>query len=332
MPGLLGRRRVQVLQAADRDARPARRLDRRHRGRRAGERRDAGDTAFERRGADLVAVAAGAAAERRVDDEDDLAALDEVDDVRLALEDLVDDPHRDAQAGQRRRRAPGGVDREPQRVKALGEDRRRRLVAVAHREEDAAVERQGRAGRRLRLAERRREVGGDAHDLAGRLHLRSQAGVGARQAVERQHGFLDAHVLGDEPLGQGEVAQRLAEDHARRKLGELHTRRLAHERHGARATRVHLEHVQLVVLIGELDVDEPLDAEPQRELPGLSADLLERALAERQRRDDAGGVAGVDAGLFDVLHDGADVDVVPSQIASTSTSIASSRKRSIRTG
>ena len=41
------------------------------------------------------------------------------------------------------------------------------------------------------------------------------------EAVERQHGLLDADVLGHEPLGQGEVAQRLAEDHARGQLREL---------------------------------------------------------------------------------------------------------------
>src|SRR5450830_1311881 len=76
------------------------------------------------------------------------------------------------------------------------------------------------------------------------------------------------------------------------------------------AARVHLEHVQLVVLVGELHVDETPHAETEGKLLRLLAHLLERALPERDRRDDAGGVAGVHARLFDVLHDGADVDVV----------------------
>ena len=38
---------------------------------------------------------------------------------------------------------------------------------------------------RLRLAERGREVVGDAHHLAGRLHLGAEQRVGAVQALER---------------------------------------------------------------------------------------------------------------------------------------------------
>ena len=55
-------------------------------------------------------------------------------------------------------------------------------------------------------------------------------------------------------------------------------------------------------------------------------------LRERERRDHAGAVAAVNAGLFDVLHDRADDRVSPSAMQSTSTSIASSRKRSTSTG
>ena len=51
-------------------------------------------------------------------------------------------------------------------------------------------------GRRLRLAEGGREVGGDAHHLAGALHLRAEHRVGAGEAGEGQHRLLDADVLG----------------------------------------------------------------------------------------------------------------------------------------
>ena len=40
----------------------------------------------------------------------------------------------------------------------------------------------------------------------------------------------------------------------------------------------------------------------------------------------------MDAGLFDVFHDAADDDASPSDSASTSTSVASFRKRSSSTG
>ncbi len=52
------------------------------------------------------------------------------------------------------------------------------------------------AGGGLGLAERGREVGGDAHHLAGALHLRAEHRVGAGEAGERQHRLLDADVVG----------------------------------------------------------------------------------------------------------------------------------------
>ena len=182
------------------DSVPARaaveRFDRRHRRGRAGEGGDGRHPLAQRGGADLVAVGAGAAAERRVDDEADLPALDEVHHVGLALEDLVHHVDRDAEAGERRRGAPRGVDGEPEHWRRLREDGRRRLVAVADRKEHVALGGQRHAGSGHRLAERRRERLGDAHDLAGGLHLRTELGVGAGEPAERQHGLLDADVLG----------------------------------------------------------------------------------------------------------------------------------------
>ncbi len=60
---------------------------------------------------------------------------------------------------------------------------------------------------------------------------------------------------------------------------------------------------------GVLHVEQPDDAERERDLARGGADLLEHLLAERVRRQHAGAVAGVHAGLLDVLHDAADPDV-----------------------
>ena len=83
----------------------------------------------------------------------------------------------------------------------------------------------------------------------------------------------------------------------------------------------------------ELHVDQPDDAERLRHRDGLLAHRLQVLLADQVRRQHARRVAGVDAGVLDVLHDAADHHVAsPSESASTSTSYASSRKRSISTG
>ena len=88
----------------------------------------------------------------------------------------------------------------PEHVQPLRQDGGRRLVAVADREEHVALggQRHARGGRGL--AERRRERLGDAHDLAGGLHLGAELRVGAGEAAEGQHRLLDAHVLGHAPL------------------------------------------------------------------------------------------------------------------------------------
>ena len=81
---------------------------------------------------------------------------------------------------------------------------------------------------------------------------------------------------------------------------------LGDERDGARRARVGLDHVQPAGVDRVLDVDQPDDADPKRDVARRGADLLEHLLAERVRRQHAGAVAGVDAGLLDVLHDAAD--------------------------
>ena len=62
-----------------------------------------------------------------------------------------------------------------------------RLVAVVDADEHAPVFRQLLPGAHHRLAERRAEVVGAAHDFAGRLHLRAEDRVDAREPHEREH-------------------------------------------------------------------------------------------------------------------------------------------------
>ena len=85
---------------------------------------------------------------------------------------------------------------------------------------------------------------------------------------------------------------------------------LGHKRHGAGGARVHFNHVEFAILDGELHVHETTNVEFLREFLGVLADLFLDFLGEGHRRDDAGGVAGVDACGFHVFHDGADNGVL----------------------
>ena len=89
----------------------------------------------------------------------------------------------------------------PSSTRSGGEQRQLTLVGVVHGDEHVAAGRQAAVvGGELALGEGVREVTVEAHDLTGGTHLRSEQhvdGLAQRgaEALERQHGFLDGHLL-----------------------------------------------------------------------------------------------------------------------------------------
>ena len=69
------------------------------------------------------------------------------------------------------------------------------------------VQRQADAGAELRLGEGAAEIAVDAHDLAGRFHLRPEDDVDAGEAGEREHRLLDRDVVAGARLVSSEVAR-----------------------------------------------------------------------------------------------------------------------------
>ncbi len=152
--------------------------------------------------------------------------------------------------------------------------------------------------------------GAIAHHLAGGAHLGPEQRVGAGEAVEREHGLLDRHVVPARILRQVHVGEPLPQHHAAGELGQRQPGRLGHEGHGPRRARVRLDHVQVLAEHAVLHVHQPDDAELERQARRGVADLPQHLGAERVRRQHAGRVARVDPGLLDVLHDAADPDVL----------------------
>ena len=159
------------------------------------------------------------------------------------------------------------------------------------------------------------------------------SGVGALEAVERQHGLLDRDVLAvAEPLTlarQVQLGDPLAEHDPAGELGQRHADRLGDERHRARGARVGLDHVQLAGVYGVLHVQQPDDADRERELArGRSGSARASpprasAAAARRRCRPEWTPASSTCCMIPPIHTSA-----PSHRASTSTSIAFSRKRS----
>ena len=151
----------------------------------------------------------------------------------------------------------------------------------------------------------------EAHHLAGRFHLRAEHGVDAGEAREREHRLLDRDDACRSARAEVEAGEAFAGHDARRDLGDRQADHLGDERHGARGARVDLEHVDVAVLDGVLHVHQAADLERQRQRARSAARARRSSsCVERMRRQRAGRVAGMDAGLLDVLHDAGDEDVL----------------------
>ena len=202
--------------------------------------------------------------------------------------------------------------RKPRSCSCAAMPDRRRLVGVGHRQEHRAARSAAAcppppAPSRTRSGSRRRRP-------SPRRSSASPGPSSASAPAKRSNGSTASLTETWSPAGSlGQVHRRelLAEHHAAGELGQRQPGRLGHERHRPRRARVGLDHVQVVAVDAVLDVDQPDDAERERERrasPRGSRRSISRA--ERVRRQHAGRVAGVDAGLLDVLHDAADPDVL----------------------
>ena len=241
--------------------------------------------------------------ERRVDQQVDLARHDQVDRVRATLVHLQHPLRRHAPSAEIPLRPFGRQDPKTHLVKAPHDRHDRRLVGVVHRDENAARQRQAAVGRDLRLGERHPEALGDPHDLAGRAHLRAQNGIYAGQFGEGEDRLLAGDPRHGELVRNPQFVEGFPHHYGRGQPGERGARGLADEGNGAGRPGVHFQHVDHPPLDGVLHVEEPHDAQGLGKGGGRPPHLLDLAVTDEIRGQHAGGIAGMDAGVLDVLHD-----------------------------
>ena len=99
------------------------------------------------------------------------------------------------------------------------------------------------------------------------------------------------------------------EHEAGREAGHLGVANLGDQRHRAGGTRVRFEHEHLAVFDCVLHVHEAAHVEGFSDLASVILDGGEVFLSDGHRRNNAGGVTGVDTGKFHVFHHGRDVSV-----------------------
>ena len=87
---------------------------------------------------------------------------------------------------------------------------------------------------------------------------------------------------------------------------QRHPDALGHIRHCPGGARIHFQHIHLTAFHGKLHVHQTDHTQLQRHIGSLLTHHVLDIVIQRVRRQGAGGVTGVHAGLFDVLHDATD--------------------------
>ncbi len=252
-------------------------------------------------------VGAGFVAAGGVDDEADVAVFHHVHDVRsLLFGELVDALDGDVVFFEEAVGAAGGVDGEAEFDEVFGDRESSGLVAIVDGEEDVAADGKGIEGAGLGLGVGHAEVVADAHHFAGRFHFGSKDSVDAGEARPREDRFFDRVVRRDDFFGEAHVGELFAHHDLGGEFSEGDADGFGDEGDSAAGAGVDFDDVEFFVLDGELDVHEATHFKFDGEFFGGLANGGTHGFADGKGGDGAGGVAGVNAGGLDVLHDGAD--------------------------
>ena len=144
--------------------------------------------------ADVRIVLHASLADRRVDDQLDVAVLDHVQNVRTAFVDLRNQTRTDAVRAQVVARAFRRIDAESHHRQFAGDFQRFGTVFRIDGDQHGALRRQRRLRRLFRFVERKTERRRQAKHFARGTHFRPQNRIDFRQHGEREDRFLHAEM------------------------------------------------------------------------------------------------------------------------------------------
>ena len=243
---------------------------------------------------------------RGIHDELDLSIDDPVFDVRLAFIDLVDPFHGDARRFDQLRGPCRGNDLEAVFIECPGHCHRFVLVPVADGQQHGTLQGQQRLGGFLGFEIRFAYGLRQAQHLAGRTHFRPQDRIHFREHVEGEHRFFYAvvwNLLFFQARYRRRAASQLAGNDIRGQWHHTDAAHLGYQRHGTGCPGIGLQHIHLAVFDGVLHVHEAYYVHLHRDLAGIFFNGLQVFFRDLPAGQDAGTVAGVDAGQFDMFHD-----------------------------
>ena len=247
-----------------------------------------------------------------VDDIADVAGADGIQDLVAALADLVTHAGADAVLLEEGGGAGRGLDVEAHVVEAAHQRQGFLPVLAGDRDKDGAVVLQLHARGLQRLVHGAAELVVIADGLAGGLHLGREVGVQTLDLVPGEDGDLDVMALLfiRVEIEEALLLQAFAQDDLGGDVREGVARGLGQEGHRAGGAGVDLDDIDVLVAVDdELDVVQADDADAETELFGVLQDDALDPVGDGEGGVDADGVAGMDAGTLDELHDAGDEDV-----------------------
>ena len=121
--------------------------------------------------------------------------------------------------------------------------------------------------------------------------------------TEHRHFYGEVRRNTVEPRTVTESFYFFTEHRAHCKFDHRHARHFADIGHRAARTRIHFDHIEIVVVDEILNIDKPFRAERKREFARLLDNFLPEDIVEIPRRVHGDRIAGMNARAFDVLHD-----------------------------
>ena len=242
-----------------------------------------------------------------------LSAFDQLDGiVVVVLMDLIHRNRLDARLGKHLGGSFGCVKDKAQIRVFLGGFRDLVFIGIPDSDKHAAILLHFIAGGDQALIEGLLQRAGNPQHLAGRLHLRSQMGIHVDQLLKGEHRHLDGHIGGFliKAGAVSHILQLFAQHRPGSQIHHRHAGDFADIWNGAGGTGVHLDHIQLVVIDQVLDIHQSLSIQGNGQIPGALDDLVCHHIVDVPGGVYGDGVAGMDAGALDVLHNARNQDVL----------------------
>ena len=220
--------------------------------------------------------------------------------------------------------ATGRDNLKAQLFQHLGVNNHIALIVVSHRHENLSLGRQRRTRTRLGLRKGGIVMGIKTHNLAGRAHFWAEQRINhhtlrGAEAAKRQNRSLNRdrgilrqrraiHAIRQMSL-RFQLGNALPQTDHHGRLRQLHAGRLRNKRNGAGSTRVRLNHEQILRDVGKLNINQAPHTGAACNSLGCFLNLGDHIGTQGNWRQSAGRIAGVNAGLLNMLHHTAQVEL-----------------------